>query len=115
MAPQQTSTATRLAFIKHGENRTEEVNQVTRLGSITTRSTTATNKRSRSGSIAQPNAHYEEAATLWVTDSLLSASKVNISIRTLITWRKLTDNSRTKEAQISHPVCGQNGAQQFKH
>ncbi|KAF2348878.1 protein of unknown function DUF4371 [Trinorchestia longiramus] len=78
-------------------------------------STTVTNKRSRSGSRAQPNAQYEEAATLWVTDSLLSASKVNISIRTLLTWKKVTANSRTKEAQISHPVCGQNGAQQFKH
>ncbi|KAF2345698.1 hypothetical protein FHG87_023546 [Trinorchestia longiramus] len=72
-------------------------------------------QRSRSGSRVQPNAQYKGAATLCVTDSLLRASKVNISIRTLITWRKHTANSRSNEAQISHPVYGQNGAQQFKH
>ncbi|KAF2346610.1 hypothetical protein FHG87_022634 [Trinorchestia longiramus] len=48
---------------------------------VTTRSSTLTNQRSRSGSRAQ----YKDAATLCVTDSLPNASKVNIPIRTLIT------------------------------
>ncbi|KAF2352379.1 hypothetical protein FHG87_016863 [Trinorchestia longiramus] len=48
---------------------------------VTTRSTTLTNKRSRSGSRAQ----YKDAATLCLTDSLPNASKVNIPIRTLFT------------------------------
>ncbi|KAF2363310.1 hypothetical protein FHG87_005937 [Trinorchestia longiramus] len=84
MASLQTSTATRPVFTDHRANRTEEVNPATRLGPVTTRSTTLTDERSRSGSRVQPTALYNEAATLCVTESLPSAFKVNIA-RTLIT------------------------------
>ncbi|KAF2349770.1 hypothetical protein FHG87_019473, partial [Trinorchestia longiramus] len=59
-------------------NRTEEVNPATRLGPVTTRRITFSNERSRSGSRTQPTAPYNERATLCVTDSLPSDSKVNI-------------------------------------
>ncbi|KAF2343500.1 hypothetical protein FHG87_025744 [Trinorchestia longiramus] len=64
MAPLQTSTATRLAFINQGAKRTEEVNPVTKLDLVTTRSTTLTNEQSHSGIRAQLTALYIEAVTL---------------------------------------------------
>ncbi|KAF2354600.1 hypothetical protein FHG87_014645 [Trinorchestia longiramus] len=73
-----TSPRDEARFIDQGANMTE-VNPATRLGSVTTRSTTLTNERSRSGSRAQLTALYNEAATLCVTDSLPSTSKVNIT------------------------------------
>ncbi|KAF2357516.1 Carboxylesterase type B [Trinorchestia longiramus] len=60
---------------------------------------------------AQPTALYKEAATLCVTDSLTSASKVNISTEPLITYRKRTTISKVKETEISHSVCRRDGAQ----
>ncbi|KAF2353520.1 hypothetical protein FHG87_015718 [Trinorchestia longiramus] len=68
-------------FIDQWANMTEEVNPATRLGLVTTRSTTLTYKRSHSGSKAQLTALYNEAATLCVTDSLPSTSKFIISIK----------------------------------
>ncbi|KAF2351902.1 hypothetical protein FHG87_017340 [Trinorchestia longiramus] len=85
MVPIQTSTAKRLAFIDQYANWIEEVNPATKLGPGTTKSTALINQRSLSGSRAQPTAQYKKAATLCVTDSPPSASKVNISIRILIT------------------------------
>ncbi|KAF2355014.1 hypothetical protein FHG87_014232 [Trinorchestia longiramus] len=71
-----------------------------------------TNEQSRSGSSVQQTALYNGAAAFGNTNSLPSAFKVNISTRTLITRRnQLTANSRAKEAETSHPVCGQDGAQ----
>ncbi|KAF2344885.1 hypothetical protein FHG87_024359 [Trinorchestia longiramus] len=69
-------------FIDQRANKTEEVNPATRLGPVTTRSTTLTNDRSRSGSRAQLTALYNEAATLCDTDFLPNASKINIFTKT---------------------------------
>ncbi|KAF2367884.1 hypothetical protein FHG87_001356 [Trinorchestia longiramus] len=73
------------SFHQPMKNRTEDVNPRTKIGPVTTKSTTLTNERSRSSSRAQLTALFNEAVTPCVTDSLPSASKINISTRTLIT------------------------------
>ncbi|KAF2368754.1 hypothetical protein FHG87_000489 [Trinorchestia longiramus] len=67
---------------------------------VTTRNTPLTNERSRSDSRAQPTAQYMEAATLCVTDSLPSASKVNISANNSQLPRTLPTAERRKQKSI---------------
>ncbi|KAF2353548.1 hypothetical protein FHG87_015698 [Trinorchestia longiramus] len=56
-------------------------NVLIQLGSVTSRSATSTNERSRSGSRAYPTSLYNEAATLCFQAFLPSASKINISTK----------------------------------
>ncbi|KAF2349187.1 hypothetical protein FHG87_020057 [Trinorchestia longiramus] len=110
MAPLQTSIATRLAFIDQCANRTDEVNPATRLGPVTTRSTTLTNERSRSGTRAQPTTlySYNEAATLCVT-VLSSASKVNISTKNSHHLKKSTYSQQQSKKSRNEPSCLRKG------
>ncbi|KAF2362918.1 hypothetical protein FHG87_006323 [Trinorchestia longiramus] len=85
-----------------------EVNPATRLGPVTTRSTTLTNERSRSGSRSLPTAQYE-AATLCVTDSLLSAYKVNISTKNSHHLKKSTYSQQQSEGSKNQPSCLRTG------
>ncbi|KAF2365966.1 hypothetical protein FHG87_003274 [Trinorchestia longiramus] len=105
MASLQTNTATRLTFIDQCANKTQKVNPATRLGSVTTKSTTLSNERSRSGSRAQLTALYNEAATLRVTDSPPSVFSQHLR-QELSTPTQLTANNRAKEAKTNYPVYG---------
>ncbi|KAF2367276.1 hypothetical protein FHG87_001972 [Trinorchestia longiramus] len=105
MAPLQTSTATRLAFIDQKANRTEKVNPTSRLGPVATRSMTLTNERSRSGSRSQPTALYNEAATLCVTDARPSAYKVNISSKNSHHLNNSTHSQQQSERRRNQPIC----------
>ncbi|KAF2362066.1 hypothetical protein FHG87_007179 [Trinorchestia longiramus] len=112
-----------------------KVNPTKRLGLGTTRSTTLTNERSRSGSRAQSTAQYKEAATLlhliyvhpvpnslsqtfpigtdrptdWVTNSLPSASKVNISAKNSHHLKYLTHLQQQSKGSRNQPSCLRTG------
>ncbi|KAF2347524.1 hypothetical protein FHG87_021718 [Trinorchestia longiramus] len=63
-----------------------------------------TNERS-SGSSAQPTAPYNEAATLGITDSLPSTSKVNISIKNSHPLKNSTYSQQQKKGSRNQPSC----------
>ncbi|KAF2365392.1 hypothetical protein FHG87_003852 [Trinorchestia longiramus] len=89
--------------------RLEKVNTVTRLVPVTTRDAMSTNERCRSGSRAQPSALHKEAATLCFTDSLPSASEVNISTKNSHHQKNLTHSQQQSEGRRNQPSCLRTG------
>ncbi|KAF2346223.1 hypothetical protein FHG87_023021 [Trinorchestia longiramus] len=96
-------------YVDQSVNKTTEVNTVMRLGTVSTGSTTLTNKRSRSCSRAQPTTHYKDAATLCVTQSLPSPSKFNISIKNSHQLKNSTCSQQQGERRRNHRSCLRTG------